>query len=47
MDPTILFALAIAAAPAVLILSMLTVLGAFVVSLADSTTGGGLLRRPS
>jgi hypothetical protein len=35
MDPTILFALAIVVAPAVLILAILAMLGAFVATLVD------------
>ena len=47
MDPTVLFAFAILAVPAILVLGMLAMAGSLVATLADSTTGGGLLRRPS
>jgi len=48
VDLTILFALAIAAAAAVLVLATLSLIGAFVAGLADHAgAGGALLRRPS
>ena len=46
MDLARVVALAIVAAPALLVLATLAVLGSFVVGLADGLTGGGL-RRPS
>jgi len=47
MDPSILFAVAILAAPAILVLATLSVIGAFVAGLADDAVTGGLLRRPT
>jgi len=46
MDPSILFAVAILAAPAILVLATRSVIGAFIAGLADDAVTGSLLRRP-
>ena len=47
MDPVLLLAAAVLAAPAVLVLATLSVVGAFVASLADGSVAAGIVRRAS
>jgi hypothetical protein len=46
VDPSILVAVAILAAPAVLVLATLSMIGAFIAGLADHAVTGGMVRRP-